>query len=253
MAAEEFPPVRSPLRLPSGEICESDAGAEGGIPRIAGEQGARVGIEFSQNERRRRPTRSAEHPFGVGRDRKPSRAKRGVADLQAGDLDGIAHGHEHAQIQLEVARGKLESAVSLPVAGSVSRTRIADGRGGRSPQLAGFFIAQIQNLAGTIRDGIVGPRGDLMLSAVEGPGETAAVGRNLKPKVRIGDHVDPRRGGRLPRAQMDHIFVALGGEPSQAVEEFEIVTCVDDRGGLARRRTLHGKGASPTGLRTRSS
>ena len=42
MAAEEFPAVRGPLRLPSGEIRESDAGAESGVPRIAGEQGARV-------------------------------------------------------------------------------------------------------------------------------------------------------------------------------------------------------------------
>src|SRR6202044_4023768 len=128
-------------------------------------------------------------------------------------------------------------------ASSISRAWISGGRGGRPPQLAGFLIAQIQNLARAIRDGIVGPRGDLVFSAVEGPSETAAGRRNLKPKVRIGDHVDPRRGGRLPRAQMDHVFLALGGKPSQAVEEFEIGTCVGDRGGLARRRTLHRQGS----------
>jgi hypothetical protein len=224
-----------------GEIRKSDSRAEGGIPRIAGEQGARVRIELGQNEGRRRPARSAEHPFRVSRDRQPSRAPRGVANPQAGDLDGIAHGHEHAKIQLEVARGKLESAVSLSVPRGIGRTRVADRRGRRPPHLAGLLIAQIQHLAGTIRDRIVRPRGDLMFPAVEGPGEAAAVGRNLKSKVRIGDHVDPWRGGRLSRSQMSHVFVALGSEPSQAIEEFEIVARVAARGGLGRRRTLHGQ------------
>ena len=138
--------------------------------------------------------------------------------------------------------------------GSVSRARVADRRGRRPPNLAGLLIAQIQHLAGTIRDRIVRPRSDLMFPAVEGPGEAAAVGRNLKSKVWIGDDVDPRRGCRLSRPQKRHVFPALRGEPSEAVEEFEIVPRNGARGRLGRRAHSSSDGAaSPTGLRTRSS
>ena len=157
VAAEEFSTIRSPLRLPSGEIRECDSRAEGGIPRIAGEQGAAVRIELSQNERRRGSARSAEHPFRVSRDRKPSRAPRGIANPQAGDLDGIAHGHEHAQVELDITSGELESAVSLSMPRGIRRTRVADGRGRRPPHLAALLIAQVQHFAGSIRDWIVRP------------------------------------------------------------------------------------------------
>ena len=86
-----------------------------------------------------------------------------------------------------------------PCARNVGRVRVADRRGRRAPHLAGLLIAQIQHLAGAIGDRIVRPGSDLMFPAVERPGEAAAIGRNLKTKLRIGDHIDPWRGGRLSR------------------------------------------------------
>ena len=68
VAPEKFASVRGPLRLPSGEVRKRDSRAEGGVPRIAGEQGTGLWIEFGQDERRRGAARSAEHPFGVGGD-----------------------------------------------------------------------------------------------------------------------------------------------------------------------------------------
>src|ERR1700733_4486712 len=117
----------------------------------------------------------------------------------------------------------LESTVSLSVPRKVSRTRVADRRGRRSPHLTGFLIAQIQHLTGAISDRIIRPRSDLMFTAVERPGKAAAVGRDLKSKARIGDHIDPRRRCRLSRAQNSHVFTASCTESSQAVEEFKIV------------------------------
>src|SRR6202044_3500115 len=86
---------------------------------------------------------------------------------------------------------------------------------------------------------------DLMFTAVERPGKAAAVGRNLKSKARIGDHIDPRRGGRLSRAQNSHVFAPSCTEPPQAVEEFEILRrgctgwCLGLQDALHRPRSVH--------------
>ena len=145
---------------------------------------------------------------------------------------GSPIGDIHEQIELNAAGGVLESAVSLSVPRNVEvALGMADRRGRRPPHLAAFLIAQIQHLAGPIGDRIIRPRSDLMFAAVERPGEAAAVGRNLKSKVRIGDHIDPGRGRRLSRTQNSHVFTAFRTESAQAVEEFQIV-----RGGSARRR-----------------
>ena len=85
-----------------------------------------------------------------------------------------------------------------------------------------------------------------MFPAVERPGEAAAIGRNLKTKVWIGDHIDPWRGGRLSRAENGHIFAALRAEASQAIEELQIERRGRDRRrfglrhALRRRRVGHG-------------
>ncbi len=140
----------------------------------------------------------------------------------------------------------LEAAVSQSVSRPVGCARILNWRGCRSPQLAGFLVAQIQHLARAIRDRIVRPRRELILATVERPCETAAVGRDLEPEARIGDDIDPRSGRRLPRTQQNDVFAPVRGESSESVEEFELARRRTDRRRirlrLARRRTRGGRG-----------
>ena len=86
----------------------------------------------------------------------------------------------------------------------------------RSP---GLLVPKIEGLARPIGDWIVGPRRQLMLAAVHRPGVTAALRGHLETEAGIGDHVDPRGGRRLARAEDRHIFAAALGEATQAIEE----------------------------------
>src|SRR5580658_4489068 len=120
-------------------------------------------------------------------------------------------------------RGVLEAAVALSVPGNEVRYGIPD-RGGRwSPDLAAVLVAQIKHFARAIRDGIVRPGRQLVLVTVLRPGESASLGRDLKAKSGIGDNIDPRSGGGLPRTQTRHVFAPVGCESSKSVEEFQII------------------------------
>ena len=88
-----------------------------------------------------------------------------------------------------------------------------------APEMSSLLIPKIESLARLISDWIVGPRRQLMLAAVHGPGVTAAFRGHQETEGRIGDHVDPRHWRRLARAEDRHVVAAALGEATEAIEE----------------------------------
>ena len=91
-----------------------------------------------------------------------------------------------------------ETAVAHAVMDLVAPGAQADRQRCRTPNRSVLLIAQIKDVAGPIADGIVGPRRQLVLPAVQPPAIAAAVGGHLKAEGRIGDDIGPRRRGCLP-------------------------------------------------------
>ena len=76
----------------------------------------------------------------------------------------------------------LEDRVALPVTNDI-RPCLADGQRRRRPGGAGFFVAQVDDFAGRIRDGIVRPGRQTILAAVDRPGVARACFSHLKAEV----------------------------------------------------------------------
>ena len=77
-------------------------------------------------------------------------------------------------------------------------------------------------MTGGVLHGIIGPRRQLVFTAVGCPGEAGTVGRHLETKSGIGDDIDPRHRRRLSGTERHDILTAIVGETAQAVKEFEI-------------------------------
>ena len=69
VATEELGAIRGPPRLATAEIEEGDMPGELGVPRVAYEECAGLGVECCDDPRRAGAARRAEHPFRVGGDR----------------------------------------------------------------------------------------------------------------------------------------------------------------------------------------
>src|SRR6267142_1180070 len=116
----------------------------------------------------------------------------------------------------------LEPAVALPVPGGVGCGLVTDRQGRRTPQLTGLLVAQIDDLAWPIGDGVVRPGRELVLATAARPGVAAALDRDLKAERGIGDDIDPRGRYRPPGAENRHVLPPVLGESTEPVEEFEV-------------------------------
>src|SRR3977135_181839 len=105
-----------------------------------------------------------------------------------------------------------EPAVTLPVPRDVGGIVVPYGKRGWRPQFAAVLVTQEDCLAGRIAYGIIRPWRKAILLAVQCPGESGSVGRDLEAKVLIGNDVDPRRRCRSPLLQNRDVFPAVGGK-----------------------------------------
>src|ERR1019366_7363766 len=96
---------------------------------------------------------------------------------------------------------------------------VSDRQRRRAPETSSLLILNIESLARLISDWIVGPRRQLMLAAVHGPGVTAAFRGYQETERGVRDHVDPRHWRRLAGAEDRHVVAAALGEAPQAIEE----------------------------------
>ena len=221
MPAEELTPVGRPCGLPSGQVGKRNPPVRHKAPGIAGQHGSGRHVHVRRDERRGRCARLTEHPFHVGSDREPARPPGCVADRQARDPDRVCRRHEHHQVERDAVRLVFEPAVARAVPCAVECRWVMDGRGRRAPQLAGLVVADVEGIARPVRDGIVRPGRQLVLATVLRPCVAAAFGRDLESERRIGNDVDPRRRRHLPRTLQDDVFLAVGAEPAESVEELQ--------------------------------
>ena len=116
----------------------------------------------------------------------------------------------------------LEPAVTLPVACRVGRARIADGRRGGSPELAGLFVSQIDGFARAIGDRIVRPWRELVFATIQRPREATPLSCNLESESGIGDDVDPGCRRRLRRSEQGDVLATVRSESPEPVEKFQL-------------------------------
>ena len=166
VAAEELGPIGGPGRLPPAEVEERDPAGELGVPRVAGQDRARVGVQGRDDPRRARAARRPQHPLGVGGHRQAPGAARPVLDRQHRDLERVVGRDELDEVEVDAVVEMLEPAVAGAVPGDVGRLLAPDRQGRRAPQLAGLVVADVDRLAHGVADRVVGPRRQLVLAAV---------------------------------------------------------------------------------------
>ena len=69
-------------------------------------------------------------------------------------------------------RAVLKTAVALAVTAQITSCFIANWKRRGGPHFSGTFIADIDGLAGRVKDVIVGPGSQLVLMAIDRPSET---------------------------------------------------------------------------------
>ena len=242
VAAEELGPIRGPRRLPATKVEERDPAGEVRVPRIAHEDRLRLGIQLGDDPRRARTARRPQHPLGIGSHRQAPCAAGPVLDGQHRDLQRIVERDELDQVEADSIADVLESAVAEAMSGDVRRFLATDRQGRRTPQFAGLLVTHVDRLARRVGDGIVGPRRQLVLTAVPGPGVARAGFGDLEAEAGVGDHVQPRRRRGLARTQDRDVLPPALGEAAEPVEELEV---------LARSRRL-GPGSLRRGWRRRT-
>ena len=112
--------------------------------------------------------------------------------------------------------GLSEPAIPLPVSDDRGRLAAARRRCG-CPELPGFFVTEINDLARRIADRIVAPGREAVHLTVACPGKTAACLGHKATEVGIGEHIRP--GGRrtLATPQGDDILPSVHTETTHAV------------------------------------
>ena len=119
-------------------------------------------------------------------------------------------------------RHMLESTVALAMSGNVSGGVVADGKRGRRPDISTILVAHINGFTGAVADGVVRPRRELVLAAIDRPCVTAALSGDLEAERGIGDDIHPRRGRHLIPVEDGDVFPSILIESADAVEEFEL-------------------------------
>ncbi|OQA74743.1 MAG: hypothetical protein BWY31_04742 [Lentisphaerae bacterium ADurb.Bin242] len=115
----------------------------------------------------------------------------------------------------------LKNTVSEPVPRNITRFPRGGKRGWR-PKPPGFFVANIKGLSRSVRNRIVFPRSQPELMGILAPGIGVSAFRDHGTKIRIREHIDPRRWRPLLARRRDDIFPSVPGKSSQAVKENQI-------------------------------
>ena len=222
VSSEELGPVGAPRLLAAAEVEERDAIGEVGVPRVSSEKGARRRLQIGHDRRAGRPARRAEDPLGVGRDRQASPPAGLVLDGQDADLEVVVEWDVLEELERDPPVLVLEPAVAGTMPSHVRGVVEPDRRGRRTPELTRLVVADVDRLAHRVRDRIVGPRGELVLTAVAGPRVPGAGLRHQEAERGVGDDVQPRRRRRLARAEDRDVLAPAVGEPAQSIEELQL-------------------------------
>ena len=215
--------MRSPVTVRDrlAAVDEDDPVGKLGVVGVAREERAADRVELGHHVHERFVAQFAQHQFPVAGDRQLARPAGAVGDLQPGELDRRVGGDVDAQLGDDAVLGVLEHAVAEAVAGDVRVLTAGRQRRGR-PEAAGLLVADVDRLAAGVGDRIVVPRREAELVAVLRPGVGAAALGDDRAELRIGDHVDPRRGRGLAGAEEHDVLAPVAAEAAQAVEERQV-------------------------------
>src|SRR5437867_9809846 len=115
----------------------------------------------------------------------------------------------------------LEDAVAESVAADVGVCPAPGQRCG-GPEVAAFFVTQVEGFPAGIAHWVVGPGSQAELVGILAPGvRTPALGDH-RSEVRVRQHINPRRGCRLPFRGRDYVLAPIRREASKAIEEDQI-------------------------------
>ena len=90
------------------------------------------------------------------------------------------------------------------------------------PETPALLVADVERLAAGVGDRVVVPGREPEFVAVLRPGVGAAALGDDGAELRVGDHVDPRRGRGLAGREDDDVLAAVAAEAAQAVEERQV-------------------------------
>src|SRR5215813_183363 len=176
VSAEELSPIARPRRGAASSAHEEIGERRPAkllVPRIAREESAGAGVAAADDERRGGTALCAEYPFRVEKNRERSSLVRSILDREPRDLDRIFQRHELEQVERDAPTVVLESTVALAVPDHVGPVVPKRKRCG-SPDLVARLVAKENRFAGRVAHRVVGPRRQLVLPAVAGPGVTGA-------------------------------------------------------------------------------
>src|SRR5205814_1722590 len=110
----------------------------------------------------------------------------------------------------------------------------ANEKSGRRPDSSIILVARIKDFTGAVADGIVRPRSELVLAAIDRPGAAAAVSGDLEAERGIGDDIHPRCGRHLLPIEDGDVLPSVAIKSADAVKELEL----RPRGELSRAGVL---------------
>ena len=188
-----------------------------GIEGVPGEDGSGLRIDPRDDVHGRPVPAFAEYPLAEAGDAESPRPVGNVPQPDDRELDRHFDAHVDERLREELILGMLERRVAEAVTAEVGIRSLGGGGGGR-PESSRLFVADVESLSAGVADRVVVPGRKAELVGVLVPGISAARFADHRAEERIGQHVDPGRGGRLARVEPHHVLAAVGSESPQAVE-----------------------------------
>jgi len=161
-----------------------------------------------------------QHHLGIAGHRQPHPAPGVVGQLEQVDLYRIVQRHEDGLLHRQLRTLKAVLGVPESVPGDV--TTVLGHRSGRRPDRGSVVIANVDRLTHLVRDGVVAPTSELVVTAVAPPRATTTLGGRQEPKLSVRDDVGPRRRGWLTTIGDHHVLVTVVVEPTEAIEEVQV-------------------------------
>ena len=200
VAAKELGPVAA--HGPGGvvHVEKRDPVAEFRIVGIAGEQRARLRLDFRSDVHDCFGPHVSQHPFHVSCSREPPRPARAVAHFQDGEFNGPVYVHIDPRLRDDPTLDVFEHRVAEPVPRDI-RGGAPAGSGMGDQKWPRLFVTKIKSLPSGITHRIVVPGSEAELMGVLAPRVGRTAFRNHGAEVGVCQHVHPWRRRHLPRGQ----------------------------------------------------
>ncbi len=174
------------------------------------------------NKYLRRFARDPQHPFRVKGRGDAARLRRRVFQPQVDHLDGRVRRDKDSHLLAQQVAVVLEDGIACAVSNQIG-CRCTTRQRRRRPHLGRFFVAQIDRFARRIGDRIVRPGRQAVLAAVASPGIARAGLGHHETEIRIGNHIDPRRGRLLAWLEVDHVLAPSALNPPRPLSNCKSV------------------------------